>query len=293
MSFWLAVGLGSLAWLAITLAGSLVTIGDRLGAINRWLEMGFYAVAGCAGWFLLLRPVLSVFLAPAIALESFAHRDPGVSDATCRRLARYLIRRGNLKDDEKHGLAGAMHNRRDLREPLQKIVQAKKDSCLEHVREQAVMAFLATAISQSGRLDALALVMINIRMVRVLVEHFGYRPPVQHLVRIYANVFVTALLVENLEELDWTSALPHGVTHFPGAHIVASSLMQGVGSALFTLRVGIVTRNCLLNVGQPFVRAEARKAASREAVTELGPVCLRATQQIPGAMSGVAEKIFG
>jgi hypothetical protein len=296
-SLWLAIGLGSLVCLSIIFAGSVLTLGNKFGAIHPLLEIGFYLVVASLIFLLLVRPIFSVLFSPVIALEQFADKNAEVAYRTCRRMAGRLIDGGNLKKEQIAALAGALRFGRNLRDPLREIIQARKDSCIEIIREQATVAFLATAISQSGRLDTVALLMINARMVKSVVDHFGYRPPTLHLVRIYGNIFAAALLVDSLEDLDLTTFTTHHglagvISGIPGLQVLSTSLLQGAVSALFTLRVGIITRNCLLSAGRPFVRTEARKAASREALTHLFPVCRAAATKLPGALAQLADKLF-
>ncbi len=79
----------------------------------------------------------------------------------------------------------------------------------------------------------------------------------------------------------------------PGLQTLSSLLVQGPASALFTLRVGIITRNCLLKAGLPFVRQDARKAANQEALANFPRVVRTATNELPDALRQLFKKLFG
>jgi hypothetical protein len=72
--------------------------------------------------------------------------------------------------------------------------------------------------------------------------------------------------------------------------LIIDSAFDGAVNALFTLRVGFATRQCLLNAGKTFVRSEVRKAANREARLEMKSVLREAVPAVPAAMKGLIEK---
>jgi len=130
--------------------------------------------------------------------------------------------------------------------------------------------------------------------VRRLVEHFGYRPPSFELVRIYGQVFVPAVIADGINDLDLEGGLSQlglGVLDvIPGSRLMIDSAFDGAINALFTLRLGFVTRQCLLSAGKTFVRSEVRTVANREARLELKPVLRDAVPAVPAALKGLIEK---
>jgi hypothetical protein len=162
------------------------------------------------------------------------------------------------------------------------------------IRQHAVLTFVSTAISQNGKLDAAAVAVTNIRLVQRLVKHFGYRPQLFELVRIYGQVFVAAAIADGVNDLDVEGGLSQlglgALDAIPGSRLLIDSAFDGAINALFTLRVGFVTRQCLLNAGKTFVRSEVRQAANREARFEMKSVLREAIPAVPAAMKGLIEK---
>src|ERR1019366_8895012 len=97
--------------------------------------------------------------------------------------------------------------------PLAAAINAQTESAAKIIREHAVIIFVSTAVSQNGRLNAIAVLAANLRLVRTLVRHLGYRPPLPMLVKIYAQIFLAALVADKLEDLD----LAGGIEHFTEA----------------------------------------------------------------------------
>jgi hypothetical protein len=131
-------------------------------------------------------------------------------------------------------------------------------------------------------------------LARRLVEHFGYRPPLIELARIYGQVFVAAVIADGVNDLDVEGVLSQlglgALDAIPVSRLIIDSAFDGAVNALFTLRVGFATRQCLLNAGKTFVRSEVRKAANREARLEMKSVLREAVPAVPAAMKGLIEK---
>jgi hypothetical protein len=121
------------------------------------------------------------------------------------------------------------------------------------MRSAATTVFLSTAISQNGRLDALMVLAIETRLVWRLAHLYYQRPSLRDLVRLYANVAATVLLVSELEDLDIdeqvepiiASALAGSAASLvPGASVAAGivtrSILDGAANAFLTLRIGVL-----------------------------------------------------
>jgi hypothetical protein len=213
---------------------------------------------------------------------------------TLRRIARQLAESDSLPAEVKNALAGAVGLGSDLQGPLTAAINTQKQSAIVVIREHAVLAFVSTAISQNGKLDAASVAVTNFRLVQRLVRHFGYRPPLIELVRIYGQVFVAAAIADGINDLDVEGVLSQlglgAMDAIPGSRLIIDSAFDGAINALFTLRVGFVTRQCLLNAGKTFVRSEVRKTANREARLEIKSVVREAVPAVPSAMKGLLEK---
>ena len=125
----------------------------------------------------------------------------------------------------------------------------------EEIREVAKLVFLSTAISQSGRLDGLFVLVAQTRLVWKVAHIYQQRASARELLHLYANVAATVFAAESLEDLDLAEvaeplvaplleAAGVGVTVVlaPVATVLADSLLQGTVNGLLTFRVGCITK---------------------------------------------------
>ena len=298
--FWLPLGLAIAIFLLVTFVGNILVIGSKLGFFSSSLEWGFYGLLTIVSIWLIAIPFLGALAKPVLALENVASGSIKADYKKLKKVARQLINAGVLPPEQHMKLAGAIGLGSDVREPLATAINAQRESAVRIIRSHAVQVFVATAISQSGRLDAIAVLVTNFRLVRLLVRHFGYRPPLPTLVKIYAQIFLAALVADEIDDLDVEGVLPCiglPVTATipivgPVAKVATNSAVDGAVNALFTLRVGFVTRKCLLNAGSSLTRSAIRQAANREARQELMPVVKDALLMMPSAITQVFQRIL-
>lgn len=193
-------------------------------------------------------------------------------------------------------LAGAIGLSSDLRAPLAAAIKAQRQSAAKIIHDHAVRVFASTSVLQNGRLDAIAVLVTNFRLVRLLVKHFGYRPPLPTLVKIYAQIFLAAFVADEIDDFDVEDVLGQFGFGFaaaiPGAGLLVNSVFDGMVNALFTLRVGFVARKCLLNAGGSLTRSEIRKAANREAREELIPVMKDSLAILPSGLKQIVRSFL-
>lgn len=293
---WLPLGLAIAIFFLVTLVGNILVIGSKLGLFSSSLEYGFYGLLMIVFVWLIATPLLGVLAKPVLALEEVVSGSSKADHNKLKRVARQLINAGVLPPEQHMKLAGAIGLGSDLREPLAAGINAQRESAIKIIRSHAVRVCVATAISQSGRLDAIAVLVTNFRLVRLLVQHFGYRPPLPTLIKIYAQIFLTSLIADELDDLDVESVFGNvgfgAIAAIPGTGLVVNSLFDGTINALFTLRVGFVTRKCLLNAGSSLTRSAIRQVANREARQELMPVVKDALLMLPSAITQVFQRIL-
>ena len=294
--FWLPLGLAIAIFFLVTFVGNILVIGSKLGFFSSSLEWGFYGFLMIVCIWLIAVPFFGVLAKPVTALDDVAS---GTSEADYKKLkkvARQLINAGVLPPEQHMKLAGAIGLGSDLREPLAEAINVQRESAAKIISNHAVRVFVSTAVSQSGRLDAIAVLVTNFRLVRLLVKHFGYRPPLPTLVKIYAQIFLASLIADEIDDLDVDGVVGHvgfgAILALPGTGLIVNSLFDGTINALFTLRVGFVTRKCLLNAGSSLTRSEIRKIANREARQELMPVVKDALPVLPNGIKQVVQNLL-
>ena len=131
------------------------------------------------------------------------------------------------------------------------------------VKQMATTVFLTTAVSQSGRLDALLVLVTQSRMIWRIAHLYYQRPSVRELVHLYSNVAATAFVVGELDDLELhqmiqpvaAGSLGTVAGAIPGFQvmttIVVNSLLSGSANAFLTLRVGHDRQGLLRLAGRP------------------------------------------
>jgi hypothetical protein len=192
-------------------------------------------------------------------------------------------------------------DRRGIEEAL-RVLDAKADRI---VREAASGVFLATAVSQAGRLDGLLVLAAQSRMVWRIAHLYHQRPSPRDLAHLYANVAGTAFVAAELQEIDLSeqvepilsSSLGALGASLPGFQvagtILARCVLDGSANAFLTLRVGMIAkRYCGAVVVQP--KATLRRAATTEAAGHLGAIVSDGGARLSKAMwRASADKVGG
>jgi len=151
------------------------------------------------------------------------------------------------------------------------------------VRRTASTVFLSTALMQNGRLDGLIVLFTQIQMVGQIARIYVQRPSPRELMRLYANVSVTAFVASGLESLDLgemvaplaVSVVPALKGGIPGLSGISALLVKcvsnGAANAFLTLRVGEVARQYCALTSRSSPEA-IRRSATAAAVQHLGRI---------------------
>ncbi|MEM8895289.1 MAG: DUF697 domain-containing protein [Bacteroidota bacterium] len=190
------------------------------------------------------------------------------------RKNKFLIEKGLSNSSVDEGLT-ALHAEADAR-----------------IKKTANTVFLATAISQNGKLDALTVFVTQSRLVWDLAHLYYQRPGLKDIARLYANVGAATFLASQIEEIDISEQMEPVIRSlFKGmttqsvplvgnsASIVIDSLLEGTTNAFLTLRVGIIARNYCS--GSYFdSRKSAKLSAFKEASGMLGSIVVSASKSV-------------
>ncbi len=181
------------------------------------------------------------------------------------------------------------------RRGIESALQVLDEKATRIVRETASGVFLATAVSQSGRLDGLLVLAAQSRMVWKVAHIYCQRPAVSDLLHLYANVAGTSFVAGELQELDLSeqvepvlsSAIGALGASLPGLQVVgtifANCVLSGSANAFLTLRVGsIAKRHCGALVVEQ--RASLRRAATSEASQQLAAIVAEGSARVSRAL---------
>ncbi|MCD8562068.1 MAG: YcjF family protein [Acholeplasmataceae bacterium] len=161
------------------------------------------------------------------------------------------------------------------------------------IKKNAKNVMISTAISQNGRADFIAVVVINLKMIKELVVTCGFRPSFKHLSKLTINVISTALIAEGLENMDIAELMPssiNSVTENPIIKPFISSTAQGISNAMLTLRIGIVTRKYLFSDAKEITKEKIRHTAFIEAAGMLPAVVGDVLMILPKRIANLFKK---
>jgi hypothetical protein len=284
------IGLAILAFLTVAFAVFLVNQtaglvelvaagwGPEAGRIALWAVVGAYAL-------LLAVPALLLFRLPRPLVPPSDDEGPEF-EAHLAGLRKRLAGNPKLRG---HALG--------TREELEAAIASLEDEADVEIRKISGGVFLATAISQSGRLDAFLVLGALLRMVWRVSHVYWQRPTVRDMGKLYANVAGTAFVASELDDIDVatqvqpivSSVLGVSVTAVPGfqvaSGILVNSVLVGTANAFLALRVGAITKRYCTALVRPRKRS-LRQAAAIEAAGMLGGIVMDGTKTLGKALAG-------
>lgn len=197
------------------------------------------ALLGAIAWLVLVPLAAYLRLAPALIPP-----EPGDADGRREFVATYLdhCRRNPLLEGD------PLTTEEDLAQALRKLSTEAERIANRH----ASRVFIGTAVSQWGSLDAIAVLVIQLRMVWQIAHVYQQRPSLRQMTYLYANVLATSFLASRLDDVDVSeflrpvlaSVLGQSIASVPGVTAVSAqisnALFQGSVNSFLTLRIAVV-----------------------------------------------------
>lgn len=296
-AFWVIAGLGAFFFILILLLSSILDLGERIRGVGVPFEIAFYVLSALLFYLLILRPILAVLFSPTFSIDTLFDETANAKKnyLMYRRVAKNIADQGYLSENQKEAIENSLSDPLLLKQTLSTVFdETIKKEVNKVIVSHAETVFLSTAISQNGRLDLVAVLVINLRLIKELVRRCGFRPSYAALGRLSVNVMSTAIIAETLEGIDFNELFPsQGVnllSEVPLLKIVTGSLAQGVGNALLSLRVGIICRNYLFMNLKGQTKKDVRKLAFGEAVLLLPAVLAESLRKLPSRIKSMFEK---
>jgi len=298
-AFWITIGIGALFFAILVIISSVLQLGERLTTIHPFVAYAFYAVAIILFYLLIMRPIFLIVFSPTFSMDTLFSEEENAKKnfAMYRKVSKNLIEEDYLSDDEKASIKDALNDPMQLKQSLGVVFdQTIKKQLNKIIVHHAETIFLSTAISQNGRLDAIAVFTINLKLIKELVLKCGFRPTYPALGRLSFNVLTSAIIAESLEDINFNELFPNkglnALSDIPFLKIITGSLAQGVGNALLSLRVGIICRNYLFMNLKGVPKNKIRKMAFAEAVMLLPSVMAESIKKLPSRLKSIFEKVF-
>jgi hypothetical protein len=179
----------------------------------------------------------------------------------------------------------------------------------QEIEQTARRVFLATALSQNGRLDALIVFVCLCRLVWRISSLYNQRPHPREIAALYWAVVTSTFLAFSLEELNITTEiaagfgellqamLPVGVTAsipFAGKALqtFTASTIDGAANCYLTLRAGIIARNAYA-YGAKQEKRPTRAAVFREAGVVLCAMAGGIVERVAATVAAKAGGLIG
>lgn len=160
----------------------------------------------------------------------------------------------------KAGIGPLLENGKEDPEYLDRCMALLRQKADEEIKLNARRVFLATALSQNGKLDAIIVCFALCRLVWRVSSIFNQRPHPSEMLSLYWAVASTTFLAFSIEELDIATEVtvgfgealhaivPAGISAsipFAGnvLKIFTASTIDGTANCYLALRAGIITRN--------------------------------------------------
>lgn len=294
-SFWVVLGLGALVIMLLILATTIITIGDKLGKISIYVELGFYGLAAVLLTIFFFRPILIIVCAPTLSVQTVLERDKRKYRRKYRKVAKNLLKDDMLDEIDKEALSNSLNQQETLEKEMNRVFNKTiKKELNKIIIRNAKTVMISTAISQNGRLDAMMILSVNLKMIKELVVKCGFRPSYANLGKLSVNVLGTALIAEGLENLDITDILPASATSFlaeiPLIKPIMSSVTQGIANALLTARIGIVTRKYLFSDTPITSKNKIRLESIKESIKMVPLIVKEALTILPAKIGRLFKK---
>lgn len=296
-AFWITIGIGAFFFIVMLLLSSVLDLGERIRSVSPYLEYGFYALAAILFFLLVVRPIVIVLFSPTFSIDSLFDEETNVRKNyhMYKKVANNLLLENYISEEQKEAIRTSLSDSMMLKSVLSKIFdETIKKELNKIIVSHAETVFLSTAISQNGRLDLAAVLIVNLRLIKELVVKCGFRPSYAALGKLSLNVMSSAVIAESLEGIDLNELFPakglQALNEVPFLKVLTGSLAQGVGNALLSLRVGIICRNFLFMNLKGLTKKELRKNAFGEAIVLLPSVLVESVKKMPSRLKSVFEK---
>lgn len=287
--YWLLIAL--LLFVAITFVAyyNVLKIGVTLRSHHEYVEYGFYIISAILYIALIVDPLISILFKPKYSVADIASGDE-LSYKFCKRLFKNLLKYGELKEEDRESLIEIYRDKKVRRQKLNKKLylvynNAVKKNIDLYIADAAKNTFYITAMAQSGFIDMLTVLVNNFRMVKKIVKLCGFRPSFLRVLKLYVNIFVSALVADGAQDINLTTLLGTSVTS--GLKMVVNSIANGTLNAFFMLRTGFLTKHYIYAGDvEDDKRRELRHTAMAEAAAVLPTIV---TSVISDPLKGLAK----
>lgn len=303
------------AVIGILLLGNIITIGDKIGELTHvYVEYAFYAIIVILFLIYVIRPVVKVHRSPEFPvltvgddwdtrkLAAFAKKLAKNCDYIPDKTIRYehqtcLMRNINIHIAKTDELRAIITNEIALRMEGNKEMNVLGIN--KRIKEWGKTVFMVTAVSQNSKMDALAVLVMNYKLIADIVRATGFRPTYPQLFGLYVKVLTTSLItyctsqvftdvdgvapfdfgggddMADMDDIDvdvsgadFGSSVLNNLKKITIPGILVGAAVEGCINALMTLRIGYVTRTYLLEGSKALSGTKCKRKVKRQAIKD-------------------------
>lgn len=328
----------------IVILGNIITVGEKMTAVvgAPYLEYAFYLILVGLFTYLvyvaILQPMRRIHNAPEFPVLSVEDKENGLTDEEYKK--RLLAFAERLCDNcyylpaskrEAHqtelrrelAIIKDSSDISSLKEYLTKELKARYQSVDKKIISYGTKVFIITAVSSSNRVDTLATLGLNYRMVSDIVRSSGFRPNRLQLIKLYYYVISSAFfsyffqdvsesvddMIDGLTDsadidvsdveipdvdasnIDFTQYVKS--LNLPG--IPLAPLADGLANAIMTIAIGYIAKYYLQKGAKELKGAKGRAVklkAKMKALGQVPPLLVEIPKQIGSTGLSWAMKGF-
>lgn len=294
--FWVLMGLGSLVIIFFILLSNILDVGAKLRNVHQYIEYAFYGLSILLVYFLIINPLRVILFSPTFTVDAMLS-DDNKRHKIYRDAAKVLVANKNITDEDKELLQSTVNNSKELKVTLQTVFNRTiRKNINEAIVKNSKSVLVTTALSQNGNLDMISVLIINLKMIREIVELSGFRPSYPYLAKLSVNVMVTSLIAEGIEDVDFTEYMPTKIgetlTDLPFVKTISSSIIGGVSNSMLTCRVGVITQKYLYNDNKLLDRKEIRKMAYKDTFKLMPRIITEGLTVFPKGVASIFARPF-
>ncbi|MEI7776487.1 MAG: hypothetical protein WCK17_17125 [Verrucomicrobiota bacterium] len=258
----------------------------------------FHPVAGWAVWIattlalgVLFFPILRFLRLPTMPDSGLFGDVPSVqSDGAWREAAQLLLQTSDDADAAAKLRRFIQDMPNDLPKAVREEIERRKGRATELRYATVKQAVLLAVLTPHRKLEVFILLWLNLRQVFLLGKCFGFKPSPRGIFRLYSGVFVSALLVEAIDEVS-EPALAHGFAKLsdslPFIREATALAYEGIRAAAYVGFIGLLAdyllRHQLKRTGSSERKALRQTAWQKalEAAKDIQPWTTRASATEP------------
>lgn len=273
----------------VSIVSQLIIVMTYLDNLHPWIDQAFLLILlGLIIWLLVI-PVIKI---SRLKVYRYFTEDEDHDDEMIAEASEQLIKSGVLEAVDKELLSMSGDHLFD-------ILRKKERKVDEIIEDVSILTFLTTTLSPNGTFDALAILYYNFNLMIRIMDELGIRPTPIFVLHLMKEVFLTAFIVNQFEDLDieeyvedvLESSLDSSFNKLLSKF--ASSLVQGMTSAYVTLKIGYATKAFLMSresTYQKSVKKAVKKKARKNLFVKVLPKTVTAVPKNLGKVISVLTK---